>query len=41
MMDNYASRRGETRSGLIAQAMLEFIATHSEADPSSMREAVA
>jgi predicted RNase H-like HicB family nuclease len=41
IMDNYASRQGETRSGLIAQATLEFIATHSEAAPSSMREAVA
>ncbi len=41
MMDNYASRRGETRSGLIAQAALEFIAAHGDADSSSMRKAAA
>ena len=41
MMDNYASRHGETRSGLIAQAALEFIAAHGDAEPSSMRKAVA
>ncbi len=41
MMDNYASRRGETRSGLIAQAALEFIAAHGDADSSSVRKAVA
>jgi len=28
MMDQYASRRGETRSGLIAQATMEFMAAH-------------
>ena len=31
MMDAYAARRGETRSGLIAQAALEFIAAHEGA----------
>ncbi len=29
MMDNYASEQGESRSGLIARATMEFIATHS------------
>ncbi|MCX6049180.1 MAG: type II toxin-antitoxin system HicB family antitoxin [Chloroflexi bacterium] len=30
LMDQYAAKRGETRSGLIAQATMEFIATHQE-----------
>jgi predicted RNase H-like HicB family nuclease len=29
LMDDYAARRGETRSGLIAEATMEYIATHS------------
>jgi predicted RNase H-like HicB family nuclease len=29
MMDNYAMQQGESRSGLIARATMEFIATHS------------
>lgn len=29
MMDNYASEQGESRSGLIARATMEFIATHT------------
>ena len=41
MMDNYASRHGETRSGLIAQAALEFIAVHGEADSPSLGKAMA
>ncbi|MBI1924622.1 type II toxin-antitoxin system HicB family antitoxin [Candidatus Poribacteria bacterium] len=28
LMDEYAARHGETRSGLIAQAAMEFIAAH-------------
>ena len=28
-MDQYAPRHGETRSGLIAQATMEFIATRN------------
>lgn len=28
LMDNYASQHGETRSGLIAEAALEYIASH-------------
>jgi len=34
-MDEYAARHGETRSGLIAQATIEFIASHSPANGSS------
>ncbi len=30
IMDQYAVQRGETRSGLIAQATMEFIAAHHE-----------
>jgi predicted RNase H-like HicB family nuclease len=34
LMDDYAARRGETRSGLIAEATMEYIATHSlEGEP--------
>ena len=29
IMDQYASEHGETRSGLIAQATIEYIATHT------------
>lgn len=29
-MDQFAANRGETRSGLIAQATMEFIAAHRE-----------
>jgi predicted RNase H-like HicB family nuclease len=29
LMDQYAARHGETRSGLIAQATMEFISTHN------------
>jgi len=29
LMDRYASQQGETRSGLIAQATMEYIAAHS------------
>lgn len=29
LMDDYAARHGETRSGLIAEATMEYIATHS------------
>ncbi len=32
MMDRYASQHGETRSGLITQATIEFIAAHSIAE---------
>lgn len=35
LMDDYAARHGETRSGLIAQATIEFIASHSLADEPS------
>jgi predicted RNase H-like HicB family nuclease len=31
LMDEYAARHGETRSGLIAQAAIEFIALHDRA----------
>jgi predicted RNase H-like HicB family nuclease len=31
MMDHHAARRGETRSGLIAEAALAYIAAHPEA----------
>jgi predicted RNase H-like HicB family nuclease len=30
IMDQYAATRGETRSGLIAEATMEYIATHRE-----------
>lgn len=30
IMDQYATKRGETRSALIAQATMEFIAAHNE-----------
>ena len=30
MMDQVAAQRGETRSGLIAQAAMEFVASHRE-----------
>ena len=30
IMDQYAAEHGETRSGLIAQATIEYIATHQE-----------
>ena len=30
LMDQYAAQRGETRSGLIAEATMEYIATHRE-----------
>ena len=30
IMDQYAVQRGETRSGLIAEAAMEYIATHRE-----------
>jgi predicted RNase H-like HicB family nuclease len=33
LIDDYASRRGETRSGLITQAALEFISEQSEVTP--------
>ena len=29
LMDNYAARHGETRSGLITQATIEYIASHT------------
>ncbi|HEX6385486.1 MAG TPA: type II toxin-antitoxin system HicB family antitoxin [Anaerolineae bacterium] len=29
LLDHYAAQRGETRSGLIAEATMEYIATHS------------
>lgn len=29
-MDKYASDKGETRSGLITQAALEYIASHED-----------
>lgn len=32
LVDQYASRHGETRSGLIAQAAVEFIAAHGVQD---------
>lgn len=32
LMDQYAVKRGETRSGLIAEAAMEYIATHRETD---------
>lgn len=32
LMDQYAAQRGETRSGLIAEAAMEYIASHREAD---------
>ncbi len=32
LMDQYAEQHGETRSGLIAEATMEYIATHREAD---------
>lgn len=30
LMDQYVAERGETRSGLIAQATMEYIATHRQ-----------
>jgi hypothetical protein len=30
MMDQYAAQRGESRSGLIAEATMEYIANHRE-----------
>ena len=30
LMDQYAAERGETRSGLIAQAIMEYLATHRQ-----------
>jgi predicted RNase H-like HicB family nuclease len=30
LVDNYAAGHGETRSGLIAQAMMEYLASHTE-----------
>jgi len=30
LMDQYAAERGETRSGLIAQATMEYLATHRQ-----------
>lgn len=30
LMDRYATQHGETRSGLIAQAAIEYLAAHSE-----------
>ncbi len=30
IMDQYATKRGETRSALIAQATMEFMAAHNE-----------
>jgi predicted RNase H-like HicB family nuclease len=30
LMDQYASQKGETRSGLIAHAVMEYMATHIE-----------
>ncbi|HMR64988.1 MAG TPA: type II toxin-antitoxin system HicB family antitoxin [Anaerolineae bacterium] len=30
LMDNYAAQHGETRSGLITQAAIEYLARHSE-----------
>ena len=32
LMDQYAASRGETRSGFIAEAAMEYIAAHREAD---------
>ena len=32
LVDQYASQHGETRSGLIAQAAMEFIAAHGMAE---------
>jgi predicted RNase H-like HicB family nuclease len=32
LMDNYAARHGETRSGLITQAAIEYLAAHPEVD---------
>lgn len=32
VMDRYASAHGETRSGLIAQAAIEYIAAHETVD---------
>jgi len=37
LIDDYASRHGETRSGLITQATLEFVANHTETMYSSFR----
>ena len=36
-MDEFAAQRGETRSGLIAQATMEFIAAHRFAEEPSQR----
>jgi hypothetical protein len=36
-MDEFAAQRGETRSGLIAQATMEFIAAHRFAEQPSQR----
>lgn len=30
LMDQFAAERGETRSGLIAQATIEYLATHNQ-----------
>ena len=35
LLDHYAAQRGETRSGLIAEATMEYIATHSTEEESS------
>lgn len=32
LIDTYAAGRGESRSGLIAEAMIEYIATHTQGD---------
>ena len=32
LMDSYAAQHGETRSGLITQAAIEYLASHSEPD---------
>ena len=32
LVDQYAAQQGETRSGVMAQATLEYIAAHTQAD---------
>lgn len=32
LMDQYAAQRGETRSGLIAEAAMQYIVTHQESE---------
>ena len=35
LLDHYAAQRGETRSGLIAEATMEYIATHTAEEEAS------